>query len=188
MADFGWLWKRNKSASGDRSEHWRERLCFIRKGNLGYMSEKTGKPELICHLVELHAVSRVSFPQAGHEHAFVLGFQPEVTFLPAGEKVVKPVEHICLSADEESEATRWMRDIILSYTDIRAQRIFMRASYPAAKKAHPLLTKPQIEHFLRQQYSELSAAARQRYASQVARVAFPNRSGNPVYSTQPSIL
>ena len=187
MADFGWLWKRNKNASGDSSEDWRERLCFIRKGNLGYMSEKTGKPELICHLVDLHAVTRVSFPEAGHEHAFVLEFQPEVTFLPSGEKVMEPVEHICLSADEEPEATRWMRDIILSYTDIRAQRIFMRASYPAAKKANPLMTKPQIQHFLRQQYSELSAAARKRYASQVARVASPSRSGPDPCKLNPAL-
>ena len=91
MADFGWLWKRNKNTSGESATHWRERLCFIRKGNLGYMSEKTGKPELVCHLVDLHAVSRASFPEAGHENAFILEFQPQVRFLPSGEKVEVPI-------------------------------------------------------------------------------------------------
>lgn len=173
MADFGWLWKRNKNTSGESAAHWRERLCFIRKGNLGYMSEKTGKPELVCHLVDLHAVSRASFPEAGHENAFILEFQPQVRFLPSGEKVEVPVEHICLSADEEAEASRWMRDIILSYTDIRAQRIFVRSSYPAAKQANPLMTKAQITKLLQHQYTELSAEARKRYAGQVQRVASP---------------
>jgi hypothetical protein len=137
------------------------------------MSEKTGKPELICHLSELQTIHRATFPDGGHEHAFVLEFQHAVKFLPSGVKVEEPVETICLSAPDEEAAGRWTRDIIHSYVDIRAQRIFVREGFTAVKKAHPLMTKPQLRAMLVEQYKQLAARERKPYASQVPRLASP---------------
>jgi len=49
---FSWL-VQNKGAIGVSSSDWRQKLCFIHKGLLSYMSERSSSPKDICDLATL---------------------------------------------------------------------------------------------------------------------------------------